>query len=347
MRVSRFLLTTLKEAPAEAELVSHRLMLRAGMIKRARGGNLHVAAAGRARAPQGRGDRARGDESIGRHRTADAGRATRGAVAGERPLGEIRTGAPAPQGPPRARLHRPADIGRGHHRHRAQGAQELQAAADQPVSHPDQVSRRSAAALRRDALARVRHEGRVLLRRRQGGDAEVVPGDVRRVRAHLRADGPPVPRRRRGHRPDRRQRVARIPGARRFRRGRDRVVPGVGLRGERRARRSGRAGAVAPPAVGADAEGADTGQGDVRGGRGAARASARAHGEMHHAGDRRRGPAGARVDAADPRRPRTERDQDHEDRRPRQVPLGDRGRDHRGDRLQSGLPRARSGSRRT
>ena len=34
MRVSKFLLTTLKEAPAEAELVSHRLMLRAGMIKR-------------------------------------------------------------------------------------------------------------------------------------------------------------------------------------------------------------------------------------------------------------------------------------------------------------------------
>ena len=34
MRVSRFLLTTLKEAPAEAELVSHRLMLRTGMIKR-------------------------------------------------------------------------------------------------------------------------------------------------------------------------------------------------------------------------------------------------------------------------------------------------------------------------
>ena len=34
MRVSRFLLSTLKEAPAEAELVSHRLMLRSGMIKR-------------------------------------------------------------------------------------------------------------------------------------------------------------------------------------------------------------------------------------------------------------------------------------------------------------------------
>ncbi|TMG86994.1 MAG: proline--tRNA ligase [Betaproteobacteria bacterium] len=34
MRLSRFFLSTQKEAPAEAELASHRLMLRAGMIKR-------------------------------------------------------------------------------------------------------------------------------------------------------------------------------------------------------------------------------------------------------------------------------------------------------------------------
>jgi len=34
MRASRFFLTTLKEAPTEAELVSHRLMLRAGLIRR-------------------------------------------------------------------------------------------------------------------------------------------------------------------------------------------------------------------------------------------------------------------------------------------------------------------------
>src|SRR3954463_12846614 len=34
MRVSKFFLSTLKEAPAEAELVSHRLMLRAGLIRR-------------------------------------------------------------------------------------------------------------------------------------------------------------------------------------------------------------------------------------------------------------------------------------------------------------------------
>ncbi|MDR2154246.1 MAG: proline--tRNA ligase [Burkholderiaceae bacterium] len=34
MRASQFLISTLKEAPADAEIVSHRLMLRAGMIKR-------------------------------------------------------------------------------------------------------------------------------------------------------------------------------------------------------------------------------------------------------------------------------------------------------------------------
>jgi len=34
MRASTFFLSTLKEAPAEAELVSHKLMLRAGLIKK-------------------------------------------------------------------------------------------------------------------------------------------------------------------------------------------------------------------------------------------------------------------------------------------------------------------------
>src|SRR5215210_9603791 len=34
MRASRFLVSTLKEVPAEAEVVSHRLMLRAGLIRR-------------------------------------------------------------------------------------------------------------------------------------------------------------------------------------------------------------------------------------------------------------------------------------------------------------------------
>jgi len=38
MRVSNYFISTLKEAPAEAETISHRLMLRAGLIKRAAAG---------------------------------------------------------------------------------------------------------------------------------------------------------------------------------------------------------------------------------------------------------------------------------------------------------------------
>ena len=34
MRVSQFFISTLREAPAEAEVVSHKLMLRAGLIRR-------------------------------------------------------------------------------------------------------------------------------------------------------------------------------------------------------------------------------------------------------------------------------------------------------------------------
>ena len=34
MRVSNFFLSTLKEAPAEAALISHKLMVRPGLIKR-------------------------------------------------------------------------------------------------------------------------------------------------------------------------------------------------------------------------------------------------------------------------------------------------------------------------
>lgn len=38
MKASQFLISTLKEAPSDAEVVSHRLMMRAGMIKRLAGG---------------------------------------------------------------------------------------------------------------------------------------------------------------------------------------------------------------------------------------------------------------------------------------------------------------------
>ncbi|MEK9722700.1 MAG: proline--tRNA ligase, partial [Rhodospirillaceae bacterium] len=38
MRLSRYFMPTLKETPAEAEIVSHRLMLRAGMIRQSSAG---------------------------------------------------------------------------------------------------------------------------------------------------------------------------------------------------------------------------------------------------------------------------------------------------------------------
>ena len=38
MKASRFFIGTLKEAPADAEIVSHKLMMRAGMIRRVAGG---------------------------------------------------------------------------------------------------------------------------------------------------------------------------------------------------------------------------------------------------------------------------------------------------------------------
>jgi len=34
MYASKFFISTLKEAPAEAELISHKLMIRAGLIRR-------------------------------------------------------------------------------------------------------------------------------------------------------------------------------------------------------------------------------------------------------------------------------------------------------------------------
>jgi prolyl-tRNA synthetase len=38
MKTSRFFIATLKEVPAEAEIVSHRLMLRASLIRRVSAG---------------------------------------------------------------------------------------------------------------------------------------------------------------------------------------------------------------------------------------------------------------------------------------------------------------------
>ena len=103
MRVTRFYLTTLKEAPAEAEVVSQKLMLRTGMIEGV-GRHLQLDAAGPSHAAQGRADRPRGDEPGGRNGGVPAARAARRAVGGDRALGQVRTAASEDPRPPRARL---------------------------------------------------------------------------------------------------------------------------------------------------------------------------------------------------------------------------------------------------
>ena len=93
----------LKEAPAEAEIVSHKLMLRAGMIQQLVGRHLQLAAAGLCRPAEGRADRPRGDERGRRHRGPDADDPAGRSLARERPLRGLRQGDAAHQGPARAR----------------------------------------------------------------------------------------------------------------------------------------------------------------------------------------------------------------------------------------------------
>ena len=62
MKASQFFISTLKEAPADAEVASHQLMLRAGFIKRLSAGIYTYMPMGLRVHPQGRGDRPRGDE---------------------------------------------------------------------------------------------------------------------------------------------------------------------------------------------------------------------------------------------------------------------------------------------
>jgi len=56
MRATRYFLPTLREVPAEAELVSHRLLLRGGFIRKLAAGSLHLSPAGLASNPKDRAD---------------------------------------------------------------------------------------------------------------------------------------------------------------------------------------------------------------------------------------------------------------------------------------------------
>ena len=62
MRLSRYFLPILRETPKEAEIVSHRLMLRAGMMRQEAAGIYAFLPLGLRVLQQDRADRARGAE---------------------------------------------------------------------------------------------------------------------------------------------------------------------------------------------------------------------------------------------------------------------------------------------
>ncbi len=57
-RISEYLLRTTRETPADAELVSHQLMLRSGMVRKVASGILYLAAVGLSCAASCRASRA-------------------------------------------------------------------------------------------------------------------------------------------------------------------------------------------------------------------------------------------------------------------------------------------------
>ena len=70
MRLSRYFLPILREAPREAEIVSHRLMLRAGMMRQEAAGIYAFLPLGFRVLEEDRPDRARGAEPLRRDRAA-------------------------------------------------------------------------------------------------------------------------------------------------------------------------------------------------------------------------------------------------------------------------------------
>ncbi len=86
MRLSRYFLPVLKENPSEAQIVSHRLMLRAGMIKQATAGIYSWLPLGLQGAAQDRKHRARRTGARRAYPDADADDAVGRSVARKRAL---------------------------------------------------------------------------------------------------------------------------------------------------------------------------------------------------------------------------------------------------------------------
>ncbi len=218
MRLSSYFLPLLRENPAEAQIVSHRLMLRAGMIRQSSAGiyswlplglrvlhNIEIIV----RAEQ---DAAGAQELLmPTIQPAELWRESgRYNDYGEEML-RIRDRHERDMlyGPTNEELI--TDIFR-------QNIKILPRLAKEPLPHPMEIPRRGAAAVRRHARARVPDEGRLFLRSRSRRRAAFLQQDVPGLSSHLRAHGAEIDPDARRHRPDRRRSVPRIHRPRRYRR---------------------------------------------------------------------------------------------------------------------------------
>ena len=103
MRLSRSFIPTMKETPAEAQIASHRLMLRAGLVRQTSAGIYAWLPLGYRVLQQYRAHRARGAERGRRAGSADADDPAGRVVARERSLRRLRQGDAAHPRPARAR----------------------------------------------------------------------------------------------------------------------------------------------------------------------------------------------------------------------------------------------------
>ncbi len=186
LRMSTLFLRTLREDPADAEVPSHRLLVRAGYIRRAAPGHLHLAAAGlRVLRNVERIVREEMD-ATGVPGGALPGAAAARALRGDRPLDRVRRQPVPAQGPQGRRL--PA---RPHPRGDVHPAGEgpvllVQGPAAGDLPDPDQVPRRGPPARRAAARPRVRDEGLLLLRRRRRRAGRAPTSAPRRLHQDLR-----------------------------------------------------------------------------------------------------------------------------------------------------------------
>ena len=103
MRLSRYFLPVTKETPADAQIVSHKLMLRAGLIRQTAAGIYAWLPLGHRVLEEDRADRPRGAGPGRRGRIADADHPVGRPVAPVGPLRRLRPGDAALPGPARAR----------------------------------------------------------------------------------------------------------------------------------------------------------------------------------------------------------------------------------------------------